>query len=328
MSIIDVEPIRPTDFSQAATLFINDFRELREKVPILSERMADARQVESRLGDLFSQCQGLSARLDGRLVGYLGWYLVPNFRGTKRTAAYVPEWGHSAAAALLPQVYRALFKEATTLWAAADVHEHAITMLAHNRTEQDFWFWNGFGLLVVDAIRPMRPLDPPARSKLTIRDAMLADATDLYGLDVEHCRHYTQPPIFMSPKQVSPNTAQEWQEFLEQPENAAWMALEEETPVGFIRFDANGGDGSAILEGDATIFINGAFVRPAYRTRGTAGAILDAALQEYAARGYQRCTLDFESVNPQASAFWLRYFQPVAYSLMRVPEWTQGPGSR
>jgi len=32
--------------------------------------------------------------------------------------------------------------------------------------------------------------------------------------------------------------------------------------------------------------------------------------------------LDFESFNPQARSFWLRYFQPVAYSLMRIPEAT------
>jgi len=321
MQSVEVTPIQPADYSQAAALFVHDFNQLREKIPALSSRLSETTPVENRLAGLFDQCQGLAAHADGKLVGYLGWYIVPDFRGAGRLGAYVPEFGHCASQERLAQVYQALYQDATRIWTDSAVQMHAITILAHNQAERNFWFWNGFGLLVVDAIRTMTPLEPHARSRLTIRKATPADTDDLYTLDVEHCRHYTQPPVFMSPKQVSPNSPQEWQKFLEQAENAAWMALDGEMPAGFIRFDANGGDGSAILEGESTAFISGAYVRPEFRARGVASAILDMALQDYATRGYQRCTLDFESVNPQASAFWLRYFQPAAYSLMRVPEW-------
>jgi len=324
MQPIEVTPIHPVDYSQAAALFVQDYRRLREKIPVLSRRMDDMSWVESQLERLFNQCPGLAARQDGQLVGYLGWYIVPGFRGATRTGAYVPEWGHCAAAQVLPQVYQTLYQEATTIWTTAEARSHAITMLAHNRAERDFWFWNGFGLLVVDAIRPMRPLEHPAPSALIIRKAIPTDAAALHALDVEHRRHYTQPPVFMSPLQASVTSTQEWLEFLNQPENAVWIALAGETPAGFIRFDANYINGSAILEGESTVFICGAYVRPDYRGHGAASAILDAALQDYAGRGYQRCTLDFESVNPQASAFWLRYFQPVAYSLLRIPEWVRG----
>jgi len=61
-------------------------------------------------------------------------------------------------------------------------------------------------------------------------------------------------------------------------------------------------------------------VRPEYRGRGAAPALLDAALRDYAARGFERCAVDFESFNPEAASFWVNYFKPVCYSLMRVPE--------
>jgi hypothetical protein len=48
--------------------------------------------------------------------------------------------------------------------------------------------------------------------------------------------------------------------------------------------------------------------------------MLDAALRDYAARDFRRCSVDFESFNPEAAAFWLRYFEPVCYSVLRVPE--------
>jgi len=69
-----------------------------------------------------------------------------------------------------------------------------------------------------------------------------------------------------------------------------------------------------------TIAITGAFVRAEQRGRGLAAALLRAALEDHRARGFHRCAVDFESFNPEAAAFWPRYFQPVCYSLMRIPE--------
>ena len=325
MQSIEISAIQPADYSLAAALFVNDYNQLRAKIPILPATMASKDHLAAMLSGLFNQCRGLAARQGGELVGYLGWYNASHFRGTSRRGAYVPEYGHAAMMQVMPQVYRALYQEAARIWTTAGAQLHAITVLAHHQPEREFWSWNGFGMLVVDAIRPVQPLEHQPASDLTIRKASLSDADILHELDVEHCRHYTQPPVFMSPEQASPCSPREWQDFLSQPENSAWIALEGDTPAGFIRFDAHENGGSAILEGDFTVFISGAYVRPAARARGLASAILNAALQDYAAKGYLRCTLDFESVNLHASAFWLRYFQPVAYSLLRIPEWIPDP---
>jgi hypothetical protein len=32
------------------------------------------------------------------------------------------------------------------------------------------------------------------------------------------------------------------------------------------------------------------------------------------------CAVNFESFNPEAATFWMRYFEPVGLSVMRVPE--------
>ncbi len=83
--------------------------------------------------------------------------------------------------------------------------------------------------------------------------------------------------------------------------------------------------GSAVIESRTGVFISGAFVRPAYRGRGAATAMLDAAIRRYAVDGITSCAVDFEAFNPEAVAFWTRHFAPVCYSLMRVPE---RPGGR
>jgi GNAT superfamily N-acetyltransferase len=195
---------------------------------------------------------------------------------------------------------------------------HAITLLAHDQIAEKTWFWNGFGLIVVDAVRPIQPLNMPLPTGLQIRGARSGDAHALAELDAEHCAHYTRSPIFMPPRAAS--DAAEYTAFLARPKNSIWLALDGEIPVGFIRYEAYDFDGVAIVESDDAIAINGAYVRPAYRGRRVAAALLDAALRDYQARGFTFCAVNFESFNPEAAGFWMTYFQPVCLSVARVPE--------
>ncbi len=116
------------------------------------------------------------------------------------------------------------------------------------------------------------------------------------------------------------NDAAEFAAFLARPRNAAWLALDGDTPAGFLRFDGYEVEGVGILEGDHTVFINGAWLRPAYRGQRLTPAMLDAALRDYADQGFTCCAVNFESFNPEAALFWPRYFDPVCLSLTRIPE--------
>jgi len=320
MPAFEITPFRSDDIPAAAALFAGDMVALLRSAPVLAPELSNRETVAALLANLGKRSSGLAARLNGRLVGYFGWYILPDFRGAGQLAAYVPEWAHSSQAEDQSRIYQALYSDASRLWTDQGCQVHAITQLAHNEAERDLWFWNGFGLLVVDAVRPMEPLEGSSSTPLTIRKADLGDAEILHTLDIEHRQHYIQPPILMAPREVTSPEA--FAEFIHRPENAVWMACDGLEPVGFIRFDAYEVEAARLLEGEGMAFISGAYVRPAYRQQGAARAMLNAALVDFAARGYRRCVLDFESFNPQARSFWLRYFQPVAYSLMRIPEAT------
>ena len=151
-----------------------------------------------------------------------------------------------------------------------------------------------------------------------MRKANAQDCELLAQLDREHWAHYTRSPVFM-PEHPGMD-ADEQLAFLSQPNNSIWLAVDGEQAAGFIRFDGYDFDGVAITESAGTIQINGAYVRPAYRGRGAGAAILDSALRDYQAAGFTCCAVSFESFNPEAAGFWLKYFAPVAYSLVRVPE--------
>lgn len=320
---MEITPFQDDFIPQAAALFVQAYQRQRLVTPQLPEQMANCQHVEKMLAKLVGSGPAVAAVEGGRLVGYLGSYLVDGFRGTTRTGAYVPEWGHATAYRIQQTqqktiVYRQLYRLVSAEWSAAGCQVHAITLLADDREAEKIWFWNGFGLAVVDAIRPMVPLEGVHSSGLVVRQATAGDADLLADLDAEHWQHYPRAPIFMPPHPGMDAAANA--SFISQPRNSVWLALDGETPIGFLRFDGYDFDSVAAVESDDGVLITGAYVRPAYRGRSAAAGLLQAALAHYARRGLKYCAVNFESFNPEAAAFWPRYFDPVCLSVVRVPE--------
>ncbi|HZW05198.1 MAG TPA: GNAT family N-acetyltransferase [Anaerolineaceae bacterium] len=313
-----VTPFQPEVLPQAADLFVRNFKALRREMPLLPDTLEHPDEVLPRLMELFSACPGAFAFEADRLVGYLGWYVIDQFRGTDRRAAYCPEWAHAAEPGMKPAVYRALYRAASARMAAAGCQAHAVTLLARDPVVETSWFWNGFGLAVVDALRPIEPPAPPALNEFTLRKASPEDANRLAMLEIEHWQHYTEPPVFMAPQ--TPMDAAAFAALVSEPKNAVWLALDAGQPAGFIRFEGGSFGAADVVNDEGTVAITGAFVRPAYRGRRAALALLCAALQDFSRQGYARCSVDFESFNPEAANFWMRYFEPVCLSVMRVPE--------
>lgn len=302
----------------AARLFLNRLAQQRHAVPSLPENMKDPERIENLLAKLLTATPAAAALIDGQLAGYLGAFLVDDFRGTQRRAAYTPEWAHAAVNGKQQRIYPALYRFASAHWADSGCQVHAITLLANDQAAREAWFWNGFGLTVVDAIRPITPLEPPAPESAALRKAGHEDVELLADLEQEHWQHYKQAPIFMAG--VYPSSAAEIEKLLEDNTTSFWLAQVGEQAVGYMRFEGSGFGTAAVVQSDTITAITGAYVKPAWRGQGIAAALLDAGLHDYARRGFAACSVDFESFNPEAAAFWLRYFQPVCFSLTRAPE--------
>ncbi len=230
----------------------------------------------------------------------------------------MPEWGHGCHAYNNTRIYQALYRAAGERWAEAGCQVHAITVLAEDKEAERIWYWNGFGLTVVDGIRPVEPLDIKYQTTMAIRKATAADAASLTELDAEHCEHYIKSPIFMAPRRW--NTVEENLEFMSRPKNSVWLAEDNDELVGFIRFEGYDFDCATILESDESVSITGAYVRPAYRKQRLAAIMLNSAMRYYQSMHLKYCSTNFEFFNPEAASFWMKYFEPVCYSLLRVPE--------
>lgn len=314
--MIHIDQLDSTRTGDAAGLFVGQFADLRGRFPVLSDTLEKRDVVAEKLARMRSR--SLIATENGQPLGFLAWWEIDQFRGSARRGAYVPEWAHGAVAGRRAEVYAALYRVASADWAAAGCGVHAITVLANDQEAREAWFWNGFGLAVVDAVRPVTLLDPAPRCDLAIHQATRREAELLHGLDAEHVKHYAAAPVYMAPPHV--DSAPAFAEFVERPRNSVWLAMDRSTPAGFMRFTGDDFDAVAALQSDAAAFCNGAYVCSQHRGRGVGQALLQAALAHYQGVGLTGLFTNFESFNPEAARFWPRYFEPVCLSLMRVPE--------
>ena len=315
---MELQTFTPQYLPAAAELFVRNFRTLRASVAALPATLEDTALISHKLERLLARHPGVVVLEHGRLVGYLVYMILDNFRDTGRRAAYCPEWAHAVQAGVQAKVYPQMYRQVGEQWAAQGCQVHAITLLANDPQALQTWFWSGFGLAVVDAVRPLQPLERPANSALRIRQAVMADADALASLEVEHRRYYSASPVFMAPR--AGMSADDFRQFLAQPDNSVWLALDGSRPVGFLRLDGYELDGADAIVFPGTVFISGAFILPDYRGQGGSTAMLEAALRHHAALGKTCCAVDFETFNPDAAAFWPQHFQSVCLSLMRVPE--------
>ena len=320
-SRIQVTTFQDEFLSEAAALFIANFRKQRQATPLLPDKLEEPEQVINLLKDFLHSTPGIAALRNGRLVGYLSWLPIDRFRNMDRTGAFCPEWGHAVAEDGAASIYLAMYRKAAVQWNTAGCQVYAITLLSADQPAAKFWFWNGFGMIVINAIRSTQPLNISKPKNLVIRAAQPEEAETIARLESEHYIHYSSPPISMVPQ--PPEDVEGYREFLRRPNCKVWLAWIGNDPVGYVRFEPQAFGAAAIVRSDTTIAISAAYTRPQFRGHGVAPALLEAGLQHYAAKGFNICSVDFESTNPEASHFWLKYFDPVCISVMRILE--KGP---
>jgi len=150
-----------------------------------------------------------------------------------------------------------------------------------------------------------------AIGQLDLRQAERQDAAvaSFFVEALEH--HMISAPIFWS---HDPGDPEAW---LNGSAKALWLAYAGEEAVGCMGIGPANPDACAIIRDAETAGVEIAFTRENARSQGIATALLDRSLEWARSQGYERCAVDWETMNSFASRFWLKWFEPVCYSLMR-----------
>jgi len=322
---LDLVPFAEGHLDEAAALVAVRIEAQRDALPLLPDPLASAHAVFPHLAHLVEHGSGVALLEGSRLAGFLGALHVPLFGGTP--GAYVPEWGHGAAAGTGGEAYRRLYRAAAAAWSDRGRSTHAVTLLSLDRAAEHSLFEHGFGLVVIDAIRHLSGPGSAPAIEAGIRPARAADADSLGRLAEAVAAHLAAPPTFRVDEHDLLGTTEASR--LADETNIAFVAESEGVILGWVGGTPGAGTYPLCTDDPSTVRLDRAFTLPEARRSGIATSLVTTFLGEAARRGYHRCVVDYESANPEAAGFWpSQGFVPFCRSLVRfvAPQLVTAPG--
>ena len=306
-------PLSEKYLEDAAVLVSNRYRRLCEKEPHLPHRYAETDNILPLLQNIMTTSGvGVATIRGDRLVGFLTGWQIPSFRGKRST--YSPEWANAADLEDSARIYEEMYSHLSAIWLADKYIAHYISLFPNDANALKAWNWMGFGMFAIDALRGLEPVGGGSVN-LQIRQAEPRDIETVIELQDALWQYMKGSPIFLLSEKRDRTYYEEW---LKNPNKVVWLAYSNDEPVAFMRLGPADNDVCTIIIDEQTTSIYAAFTKEKVRSEGNATALLDHALRSARESGYERCAVPFEPMNLLGSRFWLKYFKPVCYSILRI----------
>ena len=263
------------------------------------------------------------AAFDGeQMLGYLCCYgpFEKAFGSTNAIGVWSPLHANGLRHGGHKNVFARMYQTAAAKWVGQGATSHAITFYAHDEVIQSQLYRYGFGLRCLDTIRAMKEIDtekPDNDGKYRLTELGHDEFHLIFPIGLLLSQHMADSPIFL-------RYGEEKIEDGHEHKFAAWQIDE-----GYRYFAAwDGGKIIAYLRlhdegenfiGDAAPMqhIHGAYCFPQYRGQGIFQGLLNCVIKTLRAEGQTLLGVDFESFNPTASGFWLKYFSEYTHSVVR-----------
>lgn len=306
-------PLEEENLEDAAAMVSRRYKNLCEQEPHLPHRYKEVSNLLPLLRNIMqADCPGVAAIQDGRLVGFLTGWLMPDFRGKR--SVYSPEWANAADLRNTGNICEEMYRYLAADWVAEKYVAHYISTLANDLEAMRAWHWLGFGMTAIDAVRGLRPIQG-GNDQVEVRRASPQDLEQFMELNDGLRQHVKGSPDFFIAQELSKEYLEQW---IQDPDRVIWLAYVNEEPVAFIRIGPARDDVCTIICDEKTTSIYGAFTKEAMRGKDIGTALLEQAIESARSRGYERCAVDFEPMNLLGTRFWLRHdFRPVCLSLLR-----------
>jgi len=222
---------------------------------------------------------------------------IPGLKNLKGAgnSVFIPEWAHAANGSDRIAIYARMYHHLSEQWVAAGNHTHAISIFAHDEELQNYWFRHAFGMEVIDAVLTSKPSSGPEIPGLEIiRANRPKDVAAFIQMRDELRRHLAAAPVFPPISQGSDIR------FLRERNTLVFMAYLNGCPAGYMMAQTEADGVSAIVGGVSELGIAGAYVRPRFREKGIAAALLGKIIESGESRRISRIGVDFESTNDPA----------------------------
>ena len=173
-------------------------------------------------------------------------------------------------------------------------------------------FSDTFGMRCIDGIRLIDNIEAPLCERYTFAELVAKDLADVYPLEKLLDRGYIESPFFMFRE---PDSETVFVEKAVRHQSIYFVARYQGQAVAFIRAEL---DGETFIQNTpGYLHCKGLYCLPEHRRKGVGQCLLELLLKKLKSLGYTRLGVDYESINPSGSGFWLKYFTDYTHSVVR-----------
>lgn len=256
---------------------------------------------------------GVAALEDNCLVGFLCCYEPwDNAFDSTEKGTFSPIHAHGAIKENRQMIYKRMYQYAAEKWVKHKISYHGIALYAHDAESLDAFFTYGFGLRCMDAIRPMCEIECRSQDGLMFEELTKAEVSRIRELRKLQSDHMGYSPCFMY---SSEEEFQAWLARAEERDSRLFIAKDGDKPVAFVEITSAGEN--FVTENNTMRNICGAYCLPEYRGKDIYQNLLNYTIRKLQGEGYKLLGVDFESFNPTAYGFWLKYFTAYTKSVVR-----------
>ena len=258
---------------------------------------------------------GLGAAMfdGGEMLGFLCCYAPwDNAFDSTAKGTFSPIHAHGAVFEDRVMIYKKLYQAVAEKWVRQKITYHAIALYAHDSQALDTFFTYGFGLRCIDAVRPLVTFEHEPCDGIVFSELAKTESPVLREMRKLQAAHLGESPCFM---RSSTEDLKSWSDRAENRNSREFIAIKNNKPIAFIEIQNDGETFATEVSGMMSIC--GAFCMREYRGKGVAQGLLNHVIAILKTEGYDSIGVDFESFNPTAINFWLKYFSEYTKSVVR-----------
>jgi len=306
---MDIVSFERKHVEEASRLARANYEDERRFVPILPQ-VCDFPDLTS----FADNGLGVAAFEDGRMTGFLCCCAPFDqaFRATDVRGVFSPMGANTAVSANRAGTYAAMYQAAGAKWVRAGAVSHAVCLYAHDEEIQRQFFLYGFGLRCLDAIRPMEGIACAPCEDYAYVELLRDEFHLVYPLYLALNAHYRESPFLMN---RTPETQEEFASSCMREDARYFVAKRRGKLCAYLKIAATGE--TFVAAGEAYRHIRGAYCLPEHRGKGVYQNLLNFAIGALKREGSTRLGVNFESFNPTARGFWLKYFPAYTHSVVR-----------
>jgi len=263
---------------------------------------------------------GVSAFEGQKLVGYLCFYNPQKnaFGTTNAIGVWSPLHGNGVIECNNKNIFLRMYQEAAKKLYNSGITSHSITIYAHNNSIQNQLYRYGFGLRCIDTIRPMIEIEIKNKSKFTFIELEHNEFHLIYPIGLLLDAHLKSSPMFMmyhEEKKYEEGDEYKFANWQIQEKVRYFAAKDGEKIIAYIKISEEGEN--FVCDVSDMQNICGAYCLPEYRGQEIVQNLLNYVIKKLRDEKYDHLGVDFESFNPTASGFWLKYFTEYTQSVVR-----------